>query len=111
VTLGNVDIFIRSGCGVDPYFHLATSDPLDEWWKLRFFLRNNTDTPLSVFTGSRPIPQPNWGYDVAQRDLRMPQPLCEVVQQLLCGGLMGTDLLRTFFSQWVQPLYQREMTM
>jgi hypothetical protein len=23
---------------------------------------------------------------------------------------MGMDLLRTFFSHWVQPLYQREMT-
>jgi hypothetical protein len=26
-TLGNVDMFVRSGPGVDPYFHLPMSDP------------------------------------------------------------------------------------
>jgi hypothetical protein len=29
VSLGSVDIYVRSGCGVDPYFHLPTSEPLD----------------------------------------------------------------------------------
>jgi hypothetical protein len=28
--LGSVDIFVRSGRGVDPYFHLLMSGPLDE---------------------------------------------------------------------------------
>jgi hypothetical protein len=78
--LGSVDIFIRSGRGVDPYFHLPTSGPPDWWGKIWFFLRNDTDAPLPMFTGSRPIPQPNWGYGMAQRDLCMLQPLCEVVQ-------------------------------
>jgi hypothetical protein len=62
------------------------------------FLRNDVDTPLPVVTGSRPVLQPNWGYEVARRDLRMLQPLHEIVQQLLCEGLMGANLLRNFFS-------------
>jgi hypothetical protein len=103
--LGNVDIFFISGCGVDPYFHFLTLGPSDGWQKLWFFLSNDTDTPLPVFTGSHPVPQPNWGYGVAQRDLCMIQPLCEVIQQLLRGGLMGTDLLRTLLSHHVELLH------
>jgi hypothetical protein len=76
-----------------------------------FFLRNNVTVPLLVFTGSRPIPQPKWGYGVAPRDLCRLQPLRDVVQRLLQGGLMGADLLQTFVSCCVQPLHQREMTM
>jgi hypothetical protein len=35
-----------------------------------------------VFTGNCPIPQPNWGYELAKKDLRKLQPLCKVIQQL-----------------------------
>jgi hypothetical protein len=83
VTLDSVDIFVRPGRGVDPYFHLPKSGPLDGWQKAWFFLGNNTDAPLLVFTGSRPIPQPNWGYGVAQRYLCRLQPMREVIQKLL----------------------------
>jgi hypothetical protein len=68
MTLGNVDIFIRSGPGVDPYFHLPMSR------KIWFFLRNNADAQLPMFTGSHPISQPKWGYGVAQKDLHRLQP-------------------------------------
>jgi hypothetical protein len=102
--LGSVDIFIRSGHGVDIYFHLPMSGPPNGWQKVWFLLRNDTDAPLPVFTGSRSIPQPNWGYNVAQRDLRRLQPQDEVVQQFLRGELMGADLLQTIFSGRVQPL-------
>jgi hypothetical protein len=108
--LGSVDLYVRSGHGVDPYFHLPMSRPSDGWRKVWFFLRNNTDSLLPVFTSSRPIPQPNWGYGVARQDLRRLQPLHEVIQQLLHGGLKGADLLGTFFSYRVQPLLQRETT-
>jgi hypothetical protein len=67
--LGSIDIFSRSGHGVDPNFHLPMFGPLDGWRKVWFFLRNDIDAPLPVFIGCRPIPQPNWGYGVAQRDL------------------------------------------
>jgi hypothetical protein len=67
--LGNVEIFVRSRHGVDPYFHLSKSDPSISWQKECFFLRNDADVPLSVFTGSRPIRQPKWEYAVAQKDL------------------------------------------
>jgi hypothetical protein len=63
--LGSVDIFVRFGHGVDPYFHLPTSGPSDGWQNIWFFVRNDTNTSLPMFTGSCPIPQPNWGYDVA----------------------------------------------
>jgi hypothetical protein len=102
--LGSVDIFIRSVHGVDPYFHLLTSSSPDEWQKGWFFLKNDTDAPLPMFTGSRPIPQPNWGYNVAQKDLRRLQLLQEVVQKLLQGGLTGVEILWTFFSHREQPL-------
>jgi hypothetical protein len=32
--LGNMDIFVRSGRGVDPYFHPLTSGPSDRWGKV-----------------------------------------------------------------------------
>jgi hypothetical protein len=81
--LGNEDIFVRSGPGVNPYFHLPLSDPPIGWQKVQFFLRNDADAPLPMFTGSQPIPQPKWVYGVAQKELRRPQPMCEVVQRLL----------------------------
>jgi hypothetical protein len=34
VALGNVDIFVRSGIGIDPYFHLSMFDPTNGWQKL-----------------------------------------------------------------------------
>jgi hypothetical protein len=58
--LASVDIFLRSGCGVDPYFHHPMSNPPDGWWKVWFFLSNDTDASLPKFMGSRPVSQPNW---------------------------------------------------
>jgi hypothetical protein len=57
--LGSVDIFIRSGHEIYPYFHLPTFILSEWWWKVLFFSRNNTDAPLPMFMSSRPIPQPN----------------------------------------------------
>jgi hypothetical protein len=57
--LGGTDIYVKSGHVVDTYFHLPMFNSTDGWWKVWFFLRNNTNVPLPVFTGSRPIPQPN----------------------------------------------------
>jgi hypothetical protein len=108
--LGGMDIYVRSGHIVGPYFHLPMSGPSDWWQKVWFFWRNDADASLSIFTGSRPIPQPNWGYGVAKKDLRELQPLLQVDQQLLHRGLTGVDLLWTFFSHRVQLLHQRGMT-
>jgi hypothetical protein len=109
--LGNVYIFVRSGPGVDPYFNLPMSAPPNGWQKVWFFLWNDADAPLPVFTGSRPVRQLNWGYGVAQKDLCRLQSLREVIQQLLQGWVTGVDLLRTFFRRCVQLLRQREMTL
>jgi hypothetical protein len=109
--LGSVDIFIRSGHVIDPYFHLPTSSPLDGWRNIWFFLRNNSNVPLPMFSSRNHVPQPNWEYNVAQRDLRSLQPLHEVVQKLLRGGLTGAELLRTFINHRVQLLRRREVTM
>jgi hypothetical protein len=54
--LSNVDIFVRSRPGVDPYFCLPMFDHLIGWQKVWFFLRNNADRLLLVITSSRPIP-------------------------------------------------------
>jgi hypothetical protein len=80
--LGGVDIYVKSWHVFDPYFHLPMFGSTDRWGKVWFFLRNDVDASLPVFMGSCPVPQPNWGYGVARRDLRRLQQLCEVVQQL-----------------------------
>jgi hypothetical protein len=67
--LGCGDIFVRSGRGVDPYFHLLMSGPPDGWRKVWFFLWNDTNASFPMFMGSHPIPQPSWGYDMAWRYL------------------------------------------
>jgi hypothetical protein len=85
--------------------------PSDGWQNVWFFPKNDANALLPVFTDRRPIPQPNWGYRVARKDLCRMQPLPEAVQQLLCRGLTGVDLLRTFFSHRVQPLHQWGTTM
>jgi hypothetical protein len=48
---------------------------------------------------------------VAQKDLCRLQPLHEVIQRLIQGGLIGVDLLWIFVSHHIQPLHQREITM
>jgi hypothetical protein len=93
VVLGSVDLFVLSELGAYPYFHLPMSGSPVRWQKIWFFLRNDADTLLPVFTGSRLIPQPKWGYGVAQKDLHKLQPLCEVIQWLIRGDLIGADLL------------------
>jgi hypothetical protein len=81
--LGSEDIFVRSRPGVDPYFLLLRPDNLVRWKKVWFFLRNDADASLPMFTGSCPVLQPKWGYGVAQKHIRRLQPLCDVIQQLL----------------------------
>jgi hypothetical protein len=53
-----------------------------------FYLRNNADAPLPMFTSNCLIPQPNWGYGVAKKDLSKLQPLHKVIQQLWWVGIM-----------------------
>jgi hypothetical protein len=48
---------------------------------------------------------------VARADLYKLQPLLEIVHGLLQRGLMGAEILRTFFIYRVRPLHQREVTM
>jgi hypothetical protein len=39
------------------------------WQEKWFNQRNDTDMPLPAFTDKCPIPQPNWGYGMAKKDL------------------------------------------
>jgi hypothetical protein len=32
--LGSVYIYVKSGHGVDPYFHLHMSESMNRWWKV-----------------------------------------------------------------------------
>jgi hypothetical protein len=66
---GNVAIFVRTRPDVDPYFPVPMPDPPVGWQRAWFLLRNNTNALLPAFTGSHPIPHPNWGYGEAQTDL------------------------------------------
>jgi hypothetical protein len=82
------------------------SDPPIEWWKVWFFLSNDPNASLPVFTVSRSIPQPKWRYGVAQTNLHRLQPMSEVIQRLLREGLTGANLQRTFVSRRIQLLRQ-----
>jgi hypothetical protein len=66
------------------------------WQREWFFLWNDADAPLLVFTGNRPIPQPNWGYGVARRDTHKLQPLRDIVRQLLQAELTEPLLAAAF---------------
>jgi hypothetical protein len=111
VVWSSVDIFVRFGSGIYPYFCFSMSQPLVGWQKVWFSLGNDADALLPVFTGCHPIPQPKCGYSVAYQHIWKLQPLCVIVRQLLRGGMMGADLLRTFVSCRIQPLRRRVMTM
>jgi hypothetical protein len=104
--LGNVDILVCSGPEVDPNFSILMPDPLVGWPRTWFLLRNDANMLLPVFTGGRPIPHPNWEYGVAQTNLHRLQPQLEIIRGLFKRGLMGAEILWTFFSHGVQPFRQ-----
>jgi hypothetical protein len=79
MVLGSVDIYVRSGLEVDPYFLIPMPEPLIRWRRTLFLLRDNVVVLLPAFTGCRPIPHPKWGYNVDQIDIRRLQPLLEAV--------------------------------
>jgi hypothetical protein len=109
--LDGVDVYVKFGPSVDPYFHIPMFDSTDGWQKAWFFLKNDVTAPLPTCTGNRPVPQLNWWYKVAKRDLHKLQCLCEVVQQLRQEGLTSVNLLRTIFNHRVLLLCQWVTTM
>jgi hypothetical protein len=106
VALGCVDISVCSGLEIDPYFSIPLPDPLVGWRKAWFLLRNDADASLPTFMGGRPIPQTNWEYGVARTNFQRLQPLLEIIWGLLQRGLMGEEIMWTFFSHGVQPFRQ-----
>jgi hypothetical protein len=94
VVLGGMDIYIKSGQNVNPYFHLPMSESMNGWQKVWFFLKNDANVSLPMFVASHPVPQHNWGYEVARKDLHRLQTLCEVIQQLWREGLTVADLFQ-----------------
>jgi hypothetical protein len=51
-----MDVYVKSGHGVDPYFHLPMFNSMDRWQKVSFFLKNDVATPLHAFMGNRLVP-------------------------------------------------------
>jgi hypothetical protein len=99
VVLGNVHILVHSGPEIDPYFSIPLPDPLVGWRKAWFLLRNDADPPLPTFMGWPSRPHPNWEYSEMAHRIHGLQPLLEIVHGLLQKGLMGKEILRTFFSR------------
>jgi hypothetical protein len=66
---GCVVIHIMSGQGVNSYFDIHMPKSINGWQKQWFYLRNDADALLPVFTGNRPTPHHNWRYGVAKNDL------------------------------------------
>jgi hypothetical protein len=56
------------------------------------------------FVCNSPIPQPSWGYGLAQSDTCKLQPMLDIVRQLLQAGLTGADLLQIFVSHRIPLL-------
>jgi hypothetical protein len=103
VVWGCANISVRSRPWVDPYFHLSMSIPPVGWWKELFFLRNDAGAPLPVFTGKRPVPQPNWDMGWLSDTCNL-QPLCDIGQRLLRDGMTSSNLLRTLVNRRVHSL-------
>jgi hypothetical protein len=101
-----VEISVRSGLEVAPYFSVPLPDPPVRWQKAWFLLRNDASVLLPAFTGGRLIPHPNWEYGVVWADLHRLQPLLEIIRGLLQSGLTGAEILQTFNSCKVQLLHQ-----
>jgi hypothetical protein len=78
-SLGSVDVLVHSRPEADLYFSIPLPDPLVGWWKAWLLLKNDADTPLPMFMGGRPVPHPNWQYDVARIDLHRLQPLLKII--------------------------------
>jgi hypothetical protein len=51
VSVGSVDVSIRSGLGVDSYFSFPQPNTLVGWPKAWFLLKNEADAPLPMFMG------------------------------------------------------------
>jgi hypothetical protein len=98
-SFGRRGIHAKSGHGVDPYFDLPMPESPNGWQKIWFFFRDDAAMPLPVFTSNHPIPQPNWGYRVAKRDLCKLQPLHKVIQKLRQEGVTSVHILWTFFNR------------
>jgi hypothetical protein len=109
--LGGVDIHVKSGHGIDPYFNLPMPKYMNVWHKMWFSVKNDAVALLPMLMGSRLVPQPNWEYGMSKKDLCKMQPLCKFTQQLWHKGLTGVHLLWTFFSHRVQPLHQQALQM
>jgi hypothetical protein len=98
VVLGSVNILVHSGPETDHYFSIPLPDPPVGCRKAWFLLRNDADPPLPTFTGGLPVPHPNWEYGEMAHRIHELQPLLEIVRGLLQKGLMGKEILRTFFN-------------
>jgi hypothetical protein len=52
-------IHVKSRQDVDPYFDIPMPKSMKGWLKQWFYLRNDVDKSLPVFTGNRPTPHHN----------------------------------------------------
>jgi hypothetical protein len=67
--LGCVDVYVRFGQGVDPYFCLSVSKRSVGWLRGWFSLWNDATAPLLEVTGRCPTVEPYRGVRVAKNDL------------------------------------------
>jgi hypothetical protein len=58
---GGVDIYVKCGHGVDPYYHLFVSESMDEWWKLWFIMRMSLMRRSPCSRAAAPSPNPTRG--------------------------------------------------
>jgi hypothetical protein len=104
--LGGADIYVKSEYGVNPDFHLPMSKSMDGWRKVWFFLRNNTDVPLTVFMGSCPVPNPTRGTEWPGGTSTSYNSCARSFNSYGQRGLTGVNLMQTFFSCQTQLLHQ-----
>jgi hypothetical protein len=79
---------------------------MDGWRKVWFFLRNNTDVPLTVFMGSCPVPNPTRGTEWPGGTSTSYNSCARSFNSYGRRGLTGVNLMQTFFSCQTQLLHQ-----
>jgi hypothetical protein len=79
VSLGSVDISVRTGPRTKPYFLVPQPNPSVGSWKAWFLLKYVAEAPLPTFKGGCPIPHPSWEFNVTRSNFPCLQPLLKMV--------------------------------
>jgi hypothetical protein len=107
VPIGCASIHLR-GRRAYKYMATALSKSNKGWHKQWFYLKNDTDAPLVVFTGHLiEEPQESWGWDPVDAKKRRLGDLLKAITLLKRHGLHATGVVGAYHARRVVPLMAR----